>query len=402
MPVPTLPGTHWSAPQGFFIFLRMCSAFAAFYLPLALLVMGVLVKFFTKVRAPCCFCCFCSLGWRLQKFLDQAYTWGCRKIVVMMLPGLFKEHKERYRDLSNESTVTRVFVLLLDRKVEKTSGIFLRFYFCFLVFFVFLMASLVFNRYFPVAISGECLERDDKNRDLYCYINANSWYYTWDSVPVDCAAYNSTELEEIEFVCYAITITDLGIGLAAAGALAKLATVSITIYIRVSAAICMWSRGSNEQYCGLSAKCIYIIYLVVTLLALTVFAIISYSVLLTMGFSRPAAMLNHPSYLVYTAYAMLPFILLLPLLFIMCLLGKHCSQEEYISYCIHQLPDCEDDRHVHVESESDHEEPEESDHEAAVDRLSSTPDQAEGTQLLANNGNTTSYCTFTTGSIQQR
>ena len=399
MPVPTLPGTHWSAPQGFFIFMRMCST-SAFYLPLALLIMGALVNLFTRARAPCCFCCFCSLSLRLQKFIDQAYTWGCRKIVVTMFPSIFKEHKERYRDRSNKGTVTKVFVLLLDRRVEKTSGIFLRFCFCFLVVFVFLLASLVFIRYFPFAISGECLERDDKNRDLYCYINANSWYYSWDSMPVDCTTYNSTELEEIEFVCYAITIFDLGIGLAAAGSLAKLATVIITIYIRVSAAICMWSQGSNEQYCGLSAKCIYIIYLVVTLLALLVFGIISYSVLLTVELSRPAASLNNPSYIVYTAYATLPFMLLVPLPFIMCLLGKHCSQEEYISYCIHQLPDCEDDCNVHVEPESDHEEPEASDHEAEVDRLSSTPVQAERTRLVASNGNTTSYCTFTTGSIQ--
>ena len=85
----------------------------------------------------------------------------------------------------------------------------------------------------------------------------------------------------------------------------------------------------------------------------------------------------------------------------MYLLGKHCSQEEYISYCIHyQLPDCEDDRDVHTEPMNDQEEPKESDHEAEVDRFSSTPDQAEGTQLVANNGHTTSYCTFTTGSIQ--
>ena len=74
--------------------------------------------------------------------------------------------------------------------------------------------------------------REDKNRDLYCYTNANSWYHTqWDSMPVDCATYNSTELKEIEFVCYAITITDFGVGLAAAGALAKLSTVITTIYI---------------------------------------------------------------------------------------------------------------------------------------------------------------------------
>ena len=212
----------------------------------------------------------------LQAVLNQAFTLGYRKIVVMMFPSIFKEHKVRYRDRNNNGTVTRVFVLFLDRRVENRSGIALSTYFCHLAIFVFFLANLVFFRYFPVAISGECLERDDKNRDLYCYTNANFWYYTWDSVPVDCATYNSTELEEIEFVCYAITIFDFGIGLAAVGALAKLATVSITIYIRVSAAICMWSQGSNEQYCGLSAKRIYITYLVVTLLALSLLSLWHY------------------------------------------------------------------------------------------------------------------------------
>ena len=196
----------------------------------------LLVNLIMRARAPCC---FCSLSWRLQKFLDQAYTWGCRKIVVTMLPGLFKEHKERYRDRSNKGTVTRVFVLLLDRKVEKTSGIFLRFCFCFLVVSVFLLASLVFIRYFPFAISGECLERDDKNRDLYCYINANSWYYTWDSMPVDCATYNSTELEEIEFVCYTITIFDFGT-------------------YRTCSSRCTCETGYSEHYHLLQSECSYL------------------------------------------------------------------------------------------------------------------------------------------------
>ena len=169
----------------------------------------------------------------------------------------------------------------------------------------------------------------------------------------------------------------------------------------MSAAVYKWSRSNNEQYCGLSAKCIYKIYLVLTLLALLVFGITCYIVVLTFECSqRPTALMNNPSYIVYTAYGTAPFMLVLPLLPIMLSLGKHCNQEEYISYCIHQLPDCEDDRDVHVEPTNDQEEPVQSDHEPGVDRRSSTPDQAEGTQLVVYSDNTTSYCTFTTGSIQ--
>ena len=336
--------------------------------------------------------------------LLQAVILGYRKSFVTMFPGLFKEHKDRYKDRSNNKTITRVFILFLDRRVENNSKLVRYFYF--MVLCILFAAVFVFCRYVPTAVSGECLERDAKNRDLYCYTNlTNSYfdYYLSDlySMPVDCAVYNSTELEEMDFVCYAITITDLGVALAAAGALAKLATVCITIYIRVSAAICMWSRCNREQYCGLSAKCIYIIYLVLTLLALLVFGIICYSVLLTIEYSqRPTALMNNPSYLVYAVYGAVPFMLLVPLLLIMRSLDKHCNQEEYISYCTYQMPDCEDDCDVYVEPTNDREEPEESDHEPGVDRRSSTPDQAEGTQLVAYSDNTTSYCTFTTGSIQ--
>ena len=376
MPVPTLPGTHWSAPQGFFI-IPYIFGNILWILPLFALFATGLIAYCRRRRAAICTPRnYCLL--KLQALLDQAFTLGYRKIFVAMFPSLFKEHKDRYKDRSNNGTATRVFILFLDRRVEKNFKIIA--WFCVLAFCICVLAMLVFFCYFPVAISGECFESDDKNRDLYCYI-INSSNNTWDSLPVDCAAYNSTELEEIEFVCYAITIFDFGIGLAAAGALAKLATVSITIYIRVSAAVYKWSRGNKEQYCGLSAKRIYTSYLVGTLLALSVLAIISYSVFFTVERSRPAAVLNQPSYAVYIAYAMLPILLYVPLVSIMLSLGKHCSQEEYISYCIHQMPDCEDDRDVHVEPANNHEEHEESDHEAGNDWRSSTPDQAEGTQL---------------------
>ena len=45
-------------------------------------------------------------------------------------------------------------------------------------------------------------------------------------LPEDCATYNSTEIEERKLTCYSFSIFDLGIAIAAAVALAKVAIYS--------------------------------------------------------------------------------------------------------------------------------------------------------------------------------
>ena len=124
--------------------------------------------------------------------------------------------------------VRRVFIVFLDRKVEDNKEVLFTFYF--LALAIFGSALLVFFCYILVAISSECAETDDQDCVLYCYTIGSE-----NNGPVDCATYNRTELEETQFLCYAISIPSIGI--ATTGALAKLTTVSITIYIKVSAAI---------------------------------------------------------------------------------------------------------------------------------------------------------------------
>ena len=46
---------------------------------------------------------------------------------------------------------------------------------------------------------------------------------------MDCANYSVTELQELQFLCYAISIPGLGIAVVAALGLAKVAIVGVTI-----------------------------------------------------------------------------------------------------------------------------------------------------------------------------
>ena len=274
-------------------------------------------------------------------------NWGSRKIIAVMFPGLFKEHKERHQNLNNNLTEIRVSLLFLDRKLENNFAI--TFSFFLLAIAIVTSALLVFFRHIPVSISSECLEKDDQFRDLFCYTNGSNW-------PVNCTIYNSTELEEVKFVCYAISILELGIAVAAVLALAKIATVFITIYTKVSEAVYLWSRGNTRQYCGLSAKRVYRIYHVVTFVILESFFSVSSVMIAFLIANRwvksPA---GRWSVLAYLAYILLTLMLIPFSIPVMCNLSKHCDQEEYISRA-DQLPFCVQDCDAYVESGSNHDE----------------------------------------------
>ena len=282
-----------------------------------------------------CITCWRKCKHKLNAFLNWSFTKGSRLLNVLMFPGLFKKHKDRYVNQSGR-WATREFIVFLDRKVEDNKEILLTFYF--LALATFSSALLVFFRYIPVAISSECVETDDQDRVLYCYTiqSESNW-------PVDCATYNSTELEETQFLCYTIPIPSIGIATAAAVALAKLATVSITIYIRVSAAIYKWSFG-NTGPCG---TWVYIIYHVAVLGALIVISFGSSSAVALIIQSRWQMDEGHISKRVYLAYAVLPILLIWSLIVIIIALGKHCEQEEYISYSEEQSPKCKEHCDVH-------------------------------------------------------
>lgn len=360
MPVPTLPVFNWPAPLDLFLFLQygdialvivlflctsalaLSASFCCFRILYTVLraisnaitrhCMECIRRQCTEAETPttrksklslsdCCRKCDCKVclkscetwlckcwGWLRLNFKPKMRSVS-RWLNVKMFPSLFKEHEEQ----TNNHTVTRKF-LFLDREVEKNC--LLIFSFWSLAFAIFGSSLLVFFRYIPVAISTECLERDDNLRSLFCYTNESTW-------PVDCDTYNTTELEEVDFVCYAITIPSVGLAYAAASGLASLATKSISIYIRASSVVYKWSRGS---------ACLYNFYLTVTLFSLYGFAIGSYLFVTEISTGRlDAAGADRLSGLPYLAYGILPLMLIPSLFTIMCTLNKHCEQVKYIS-----------------------------------------------------------------------
>ena len=56
-------------------------------------------------------------------------------------------------------------MVFLDRKVEKKTAIIVAFY-C-LVVAIYCAAVMAFLRFFPVTVSGECLERETFKTDLF-------------------------------------------------------------------------------------------------------------------------------------------------------------------------------------------------------------------------------------------
>ena len=364
MPVPTLPGTHWPAPKGFFTFLDFGGEILADIIIVITLLFATSYPIWQLYIALKRFCNK-KRGERLLFNLKhesrpkQFLIVTSRKINVWMFPDLFKElwHSSR--------NSTRRFILFLDRRVENNSAMLFCFSLCTLA--IVSAALLVIFRYIPVTIIFECLEKDDQLRKVFCFTNNSTW-------PVDCGAYNATELEEIEFVCYAISIFDFGIALAAAQALAKLAAMVITIYIRVTTFAYEWSRrklkptknheqpGKDMSNCHnyhafskvqnntqgrcerilyrdlCNARILYRLYRVAAVFVLVLTVVLSYSAITVIIKSRMEATMKHTEIRRYLAYAALPSLLFCSLLYITCNLGRHCNQQSYSSYCKLQEP----------------------------------------------------------------
>ena len=255
-----------------------------------------------------------------------------RKLNVSTFPILFKELKVRRVN----SLDTRRFMLFLDRKVEDSFHIIFAFYL--LALTILSAALMVFFRYIPVEISGDCYTKDDQGRSLFCYTNGS----TAASLPVDCANYTSTELEELQFDCYAISILDLGLAVAASLGLAKVAVMCISIYIVLSKAIC--EKCKNKTKFGNCANCAYYLYLLVTVGLLVFIAMVSCIVVAIVRQSHLATAEGEESFRVYVAYGILPLVLIPALIIVMCNLGKHCDREEYITLSKDQEPSREDCR----------------------------------------------------------
>ena len=344
MPVPTLPGTHWPAPLWFFMFLDYGGeALADFAIAVVFVVATVYYLHICK-RSSCwkkCICkCTCvedgedgcrkrcckkrsNCAGRLLGVIKELFTWGSRRLNVHMFPGLFKEHKKRDNGKQPIS-----FLLFLDREVEDNKVIIFTFYF--LALAIFSTALLVFFRYIPVEISRECLIKDVHGPQLYCYTNESSLQMNSAlQLPEDCATYNSTEIEERKFTCYSFSIFDLGIAIAAAVALAKVATVGITLYVRVIEGFHMWSQKNKIHFWFLH---------IVACIALFFLLSVSNTAVILIIVSRLKTGIGNESERTYLAYAILPFMLLFSLVTLLVTLNEHCNKEQFISYCICQSP----------------------------------------------------------------
>ena len=349
MTVPTLPGTPWPPPICLFTVLDYGGE-ALVYL-LLVIILAVAYPYSIWISCKGCHSCCCKSSSsccegncictnRICTWITNFLIAGFRIQSVFLFPGLFKMLKAHDKRQSKSRRVTRKFILFLDRRVENNFQIIISFYFLSLA--IFITGLLALFRHIPVDISSECLRRDDQDRDLFCYTNGSTWPPICTALPVDCAKYNDTygDIEETDFVCYALSYTKIGIAIAAAAALAKVVTVSITIYIKVSEIVHKKSCIVNETS---KYKCIWYSYNAITVIVLVVVLLSSWSEIATIIVERVASGEGHQLKRTYIAYALLPLVILPPLTIIMCNFSKHCRQEEYISFCQDQEPPSSDD-----------------------------------------------------------
>ena len=279
-----------------------------------------------------------------------------RKLCPSVFPALFKVHKTR-SDPGRQST--REFLVYLDRKVENNLGI--TFSFCSLSCNIISLSAIGFFQYFPVAVSRECLEEDQHGRTVFCYSTSN----INSSLPVDCLQYNFTEIRELHFWCYAIAVPGFGIGLAAALAIAKVAVVAITVYVKASAGYFKMTKNSPQKLnmwfscciprwccCHYSRKCANKVYIVsslavIGLVAVAIMAVYSFINVHNLIMTRQLGVKTY-----YLSYAALPFLVWLPLVFIVVLSEGHCEQGEFTSLASEQRPHDPCDWSIDAGSES--------------------------------------------------
>ena len=189
-----------------------------------------------------------------------------------------------------------------------------------------------------MTVSGECLERDNQDRSLFCYLKNAS--HTGTNLPVDCVEYSVSQLQELHFSCYAISIPGLGIAVAAALGLSKLATVSITVYIQVTAAFIKMTkvyscRGTERCLRGWREHDFIFCFVLFTLAVLLLIALAAeiIAVVFIVEYSD-----RRLSLVYYVAYGFLPILICLPLGYVVIKLEDHCEQGEFVSYAKEQEP----------------------------------------------------------------
>ena len=282
-----------------------------------------------------------------RRCMNSVFLFVGRWLCVQTFPALFKMHKTR----SDHGGQTRKFMVFLDRRVESSVPFIAAF--CSIVCCIFFTSAAVFFRYFPMEVSTECLETDNHGRTLFCYLSNSSLISL--RLPVDCANFSVTELRELKFQCYAIAIPDgLGIAVAAALGLAKVGIVGVTIFVKVMEGFFTMTKNPQKlshccccccrlryanKICVYSSKVLFVIVSGISLICAIIVIYISISE------GKDSLQFLH-----YYAYASLPVLLCVPLIYIVQFLGAHCSRGEYISIATDQRP--LDPRDWDVESET--------------------------------------------------
>ena len=293
-----------------------------------------------------------------RRYVKTVFLFVGKRLCVYTFPALFKMHKTR----SGYGKPTRSFMVFLDRKVE--NSLILVAAFCSIICNILCLSTKVFLRYFPVEVSAECFEKDSHGQSLFCYLSnsiVNSSLIN-PNFPVDCANFSLTELRELQFQCYAIAPpTSLGIAVAAALGLAKVAIVGVTIFVKVTEGFFKMTKSPprklQEVCCRnrvnrIQAIAIYSIVSAVFLLIVSLTALLSGVIYTTFDTDSPFL---HRLY--YWAYFFLPLFITPHLVIVIIYLIKtHCDKGEYISIAADQRP--LDPRDWDVESETDGEDDE--------------------------------------------
>ena len=318
MVVPTLPGI--GTPSIVIFRTLEWLSVTLVYALLAAAAISSIVLVLLLFLAPLSFSRASKLG-KLSTAFSRKGRWLC----VHTFPALFKMPK------TESDCGSKKFIVFLDRNVDISNGTLLLIAaFCSIVYSVFFTSTIVFLRYFPVEESEECHDKDSHGQSLFCYSNSSN-----SSLPVDCAEYSVTELRELHFQCYALTISNgLGIAVAAGLALAKVAIAAVTICVKVTEAFFKMTKTSlsedmTKRPCrGCSSKCANGIYIFSSMaLLFLVSVIISPSVLIFLVIYGKTYLMPL-QLLYYIAYIILPMLICLPLMYVIYYLNKDNLDKE--------------------------------------------------------------------------
>ena len=160
-------------------------------------------------------------------------------------------------------------------------------------------------------------------------------------------------------------MTDIGIALAAAMALTKVVIVSVTVYVKVTDGFFKMTKNPPQKLkmclsrciprwccCRYSRKCANNVYIVSTLVVITLVAHVIAAVSLTIVILNKVGQLDVSLESYQIAYIILPLLLSVQLSIIMAFLVGHCEQGEYVSFASEQRPPDPRDWDIDVGSES--------------------------------------------------